>query len=201
MKNIHLIRHAQSISNAWLPTDHPKTVPLTKLWKYQAQQLADNRETEPDVIVYSTYDRTYETAKPLIQKYPHTQIIQSELIHEFTYLDAAKYKWTTWPQRAWWRKLFRDNPDVMYKDSATSESIYDLFTRIDQTIPFLQSLYGKEVVVFSHWQFIYTLIQALQDQHFLTNPHAKQYLWKHTVEKDHGIENASIHTITHLLKR
>lgn len=199
MKNIHLIRHAESRSNAWLPTDHPGTVPITELWKQQAQNLADNWTIEPDLIVYSMYDRTYQTAKPLIDKYPHVKTLQSEIIHEFTYLDAARYKWTTWPQRAWWRKLFWENPDIMYKDSPTSESIFDLFTRVDETIKLLQSFYWKEVAVFSHWQFIYTLLEALKDPTFTTRADAKQYLRKNTVEKDHNIRNASIHTITNLL--
>ncbi len=199
MKHIHLIRHGQSISNAWLPTTDPHSIPLTTLWEQQAQLVADNRTSEPDLIVYSSQHRAYQTALPLMAKYPHVKAIQSALIHEFTYLDENTYKGTTRAERKPHREKFRSNSDIMYKDSPTSESIYDLFTRVEDTIRLLKSRYWKEVAVFSHWQFIYTLKKALQDPTFLTRPDVKELLRQHTVQQHHGINNASIHTITELL--
>lgn len=187
--------------NAWFATDHPKTINLTLFWQEQAKTLADNWQSDVDIIVHSTYDRTYQTAEPLIHKYPSAHIIQNELIHEFTYLDTIKYKWTNMAQRAPFKELFWQQSDLSYKDSDTAESIVDLFTRVDKTIIFLQSLLGKEVVVFTHGQFIRTLLEVLENPDLLKKPNAKKRLYENLMDETKGVRNTEVFNITNLLTR
>ena len=88
-KIIWFIRHAQSEANA--SKDYRAdnfsvpTVCLSELGLKQAEKVIDYFETAPDLIITSSYVRTKQTAKHLINKYPATP--QEEwLIHEFTYL-------------------------------------------------------------------------------------------------------------------
>lgn len=201
MKNIHLVRHAESMWNAWFATDHPKTINITPFWQQQSQDLADKRDTNVDIIIHSTYDRTYQTAQPLIHKYPFATVIQNELIHEFTYLDTIKYKGTNMAQRAPYKELFRQQQDLWYKDSDTAESIIDLFTRVDQTILFLQSLLGQEVVMFTHGQFIQTLLEVLANPNLLKQPTAKKYLYEAFWDESKIVRNTQVFNITDILTR
>ena len=201
MKNIHLVRHAQSMWNAWFATDNTQTNPLSPLWIEQAQTLADNRNSDVDLIIHSTYERTYQTAKPLIKKYPFAQILQNELIHEFTYLDAEVYKWTTILERAPQKELFWKVEDPAFKASDTAENLIDLFSRVEQTINYLKSLLWQEVVMFSHWQFMHTLLVVLQNPHILERHDIKKHLYQIFKDKTRKMHNTQTYTITDLLSK
>lgn len=160
MKNIKIIRHAESIANAWFPTLDQATIPLSELWKQQAQNLADTRTDLVDTIIYSAYDRTFQTAQPLIVRYPKAKILQNDLIHEFSYLDHELCKNTTSKQREPRKKKFWQN-NIHYKNTPTSESFIDLHCR---ALDFANQLHNlsDNTVIFSHQQFIVMLLSILR---------------------------------------
>lgn len=163
MKKISLIRHAQSVANAWLPTSDPATVMLTDLWREQARLLAANRTDEIDLILYSQYTRTQETAKPMIEKFPQVTVLQNPFIHEFTYLDPKQCINTTGDQRRFLRERFWMNDDVFYQDGASAESVHQLLMRVRLFIDYVSELPHNHIVAFSHWQYIRMLVAVLQN--------------------------------------
>ena len=68
---IYLVRHGESIANTGAKTPSAKDTHLTELGKKQAREFADKITQEPDLIVISPYVRTYQTALPLIEKFPN----------------------------------------------------------------------------------------------------------------------------------
>lgn len=147
MKKISLIRHAQSVANAWLPTSDPATVMLTDLWREQARLLAANRTDEIDLILYSQYTRTQETAKPMIEKFPQVTVLQNPFIHEFTYLDPKQCINTTGDQRRFLRERFWMNDDVFYQDG----QVLKVFINCLWECVFLLTMYQNcLIIILSH---------------------------------------------------
>jgi len=150
-KQVDIFRHAQSTSNAGLPTDRPDNIPLTELGREQAQILSYRFDGEniPELIVTSPYSRTGETAAPTLRSLPE---VPHEVwpIHEFTYLDTQKYKGTTIEHRrrdvaAYWQK---NDPD--YVDGPGAESFNQFTGRVDQMFNRLKGRPEKRIVLFSH---------------------------------------------------
>lgn len=158
-----MIRHAQSIANAWLPSSDPATIPLSNLWKEQASILAANRTETIDLIIYSQYIRTYETAKPMIEKFFNASLVQSPHIHEFTYLDPIQCMNTTMEQRKEARENFWNNEDLFHQDWPRSESVDQFLTRVNFFVDYIHTLPAKSIAVFSHWQFIRMLVDILKN--------------------------------------
>jgi len=55
MKEIWLIRHAESIANAGAATSQPSTIPLTDRGTQQAECVAASFTKQPDLVVLSPY--------------------------------------------------------------------------------------------------------------------------------------------------
>ena len=101
-KEIILVRHAESIGNAGRRTTSPAGNNLTDYGRKQALEFAEGITKAPDLIVWSTYPRTKETAKPLSLKYPKTPTTEWPDIQEFTYLSPKKCFNTTPEERKTW---------------------------------------------------------------------------------------------------
>lgn len=100
---IYCYRHGESAANAGAAnagaaTSDPALIPLTELGHEQAQALAATINTMPDLLVVSPFLRAQQTAVPLQQRYPQTQVV-SWPVQEFTYLSPAKSAGTTAAQR------------------------------------------------------------------------------------------------------
>ncbi len=162
MKKIAFIRHAQSTANAGYPTSNPATVLLSDLWKEQARLLAANRTDALDLIIYSKYTRTYETAKPMIEKFPNISVLQSPHIHEFTYLDPSQCIHTTMDQRKVAKDRFWADDDLLHQDWPDSESVDAFLTRVNLFAESINELPAENIAVFSHGQYIRMLIDVLQ---------------------------------------
>ena len=67
---VHLIRHAESMSNAGYATQDPASILLSERGRMQAVRLAESIAEAPDLIVVSPYIRTRLTAEPLCRKFP-----------------------------------------------------------------------------------------------------------------------------------
>ena len=197
MKNIKIIRHAESMANAGFTTLDQVTIPLSKLWKYQAQKLADNRKDPVDLIIHSSYDRTLQTAKPLIAKYPEVKILQNEIIHEFGYLDHELCQNTTSKQRNPRKQKFRKN-DIYYKNSLTSESFIDLHCR---ALDFTNQFHNlpDNTVIFSHQQFIVMLLSILNSPDIIElSNNSKKSL--HQELQNNPIQNTQIIELSKYIK-
>lgn len=161
MKKVFLIRHAESLANAWHPTVDPATVAITDKWKNQARLLAESRNIDLDVIIYSLYTRTYQTARPMMEKFTDAAVVQSPYIHEFTYLDPVQCANTTFVQRKIARDRFWSDDDLFYQDWPGAESVDQLMTRVRLFVAYLHALPDQCIAVFSHGQYIRVLMDVV----------------------------------------
>lgn len=167
MVTVWLIRHAESESNAGLPTQDPASTKITAKGHQQARQIALALPHAPTRVITSPYVRTKQTAEPTLQRFPDA--LQAEWqVQEFTFLAAAHYHNTTVYQRrplvnAYWQRC-----DPFYVDGEGAESFAGLVQRAQQVrsqIVQLEDLEDKFVVAFSHGRLIRAMLWLL-----LTNP-------------------------------
>ena len=153
---LFLIRHGESQSNVGQRTDDIYKVCLTDRGKHQAIDIARKIENKPDVIIFSPYVRTEQTAVPLLKKYPD---VMTELwpLQEFTYLCPEKYSGTTRDERRSDKQVFWHNSVPDYVDGTGAESYFDFLDRVEQAIEKLKE-YSGSVVIFTHGHVIRTII-------------------------------------------
>lgn len=156
MKEIYIIRHAESISNAGEITNDHNNIPLTEKGRGQAEELAKTFTVEPELIVLSSYTRTKETAMPFINRNP-TVPIETWDVEEFTYLDPAIYNGTSKKDRAIPSFNYWKEADIHHKTADEAESFYEFSKRIEKFVEQLRERKEKRIVVFSHGRFIYGL--------------------------------------------
>lgn len=164
MVTVWFIRHAESESNAGLPTSDPFAIKLTDRGHQQAKQIALSFTQQPSLIVTSPYLRTKETAQFTIERFSSTP--QAEwLVQEFTYLSLdRRYQTTNLERRpkvaAYWQKC-----DPFYVDGEGAESFANLSDRIQYLRKQIEQLDAEFVAVFSHGLFLRAVLWS-----WLTNP-------------------------------
>lgn len=156
MKDIYIIRHAESTSNAGQRTENHHNIPLSEKGKQQAKDLAENITIVPDLIVISSFSRTQETAQPFIEKHP-TVPVETWDVHEFSYLPGKAYEGTTVMQRFAAGFKYWTEASVHHKESDDAESFADFTKRMSDLLEKLESRPEKTIVIFSHGRFIYGL--------------------------------------------
>ncbi|MEQ8975107.1 MAG: histidine phosphatase family protein [Coleofasciculus sp. C1-SOL-03] len=154
--SIWIIRHAESCSNAGLPTIGSHDNGLSELGYRQSKCIPTTVKQSPDLIVTSPYLRTQLTAQPLIEQFPHTPI-EVWQIQEFTYLSLPLDQPTTPLIRKPLSKAYWDRCDPEYVDGANAESLVQLMERVRTALNQLQQQSGF-VVVFSHGFFIKAML-------------------------------------------
>lgn len=162
---VYFIRHGESEGNAGLATVTPTATKLTSQGEKQAQDLLQKIEFIPDLIAHSTYIRTYQTAKPLAEKYPNVPLQEWQNIFEFTFLSPLKYSNTTKEDRKPFidEYLVRNDPDFI--DGEGAESFNHFLARVDETIEKASSVpENLNVVIFSHGAFLRAMQMRLQGQ-------------------------------------
>ena len=169
MRTIWLIRHTESTSNAGLPTEHPRTIPLTPRGHAQALAVAAAFECAPDLIVSSSYERTKATAAPTCARFPHAPH-EEWPVHEFTFLAPARYAGTTLPQRMPAVREYWERGDPAGLDGPGSESLLDLFGRVLAFLARLEAAPQPFVAVFSHGEFLRALLWYLLARPAEINP-------------------------------
>lgn len=153
MKEIYIIRHAESISNAGEKTENHHSIPLSEKGKLQAKELAEKLNIVPELIVVSSYSRTKETAMPFIEK--HSSVpIETWDIQEFTFLDSKIYNGTCVADRVEPRLKYWKESDIYIKASDDVESFYDFTMRLEKFVEQLKNRPEKKIVIFSHGIFI-----------------------------------------------
>lgn len=156
-KTIWFIRHAESLSNAGFPTDTPHAIGLSDKGLAQAEALAQQWRTVPDLMVVSRYARTSATAAPLRKKLPQVPVIELPL-HELTFLAPARYIGTTEnlrrePARQYWERC---DPD--YCDGEGAETFRNFCARIDDSLALLQQRTEQGILVFCHGYVIKAIL-------------------------------------------
>ena len=153
-RRVYLFRHAQSASNAGERTKDPFNIRLTKLGREQAKLLLNLDLPKPDLIVYSSYARTKETAQPILEKFFKVPKV-IWLVQEFTYLSAKKYKNTTMEDRKEGRDIYWDKLDPYIVDGEGAESFWNfMHERVEGFLETIRSHSASTIYVFSHGQFI-----------------------------------------------
>jgi broad specificity phosphatase PhoE len=153
MKIVRLIRHAESVANAGLATTAPDSIPLTEKGLLQAQALAAAITQAPDLIISSPFERAIATALPTVDRFPNAPF---ELwpIEEFTYLSPNRFAGTTQAERKPHAESYWKNGDAVMIDGPGAESFDHLLGRVDAMLAKLSNHDAKDILVFSHRQFI-----------------------------------------------
>jgi broad specificity phosphatase PhoE len=156
MKRIFFIRHGESEANAGMRSSDPALPSLTQFGMKQAQDAAAQFSQEPELIVTSSYIRTKQTARPLIERYP--RVVHEEWpVHEFTYLSPSKCPNTTYAERLSLVTSYWERSDPFYRDGVGAESFADFMGRAARALVMLREREESVIAVFSHQQFIEAL--------------------------------------------
>ncbi|MEI6810885.1 MAG: histidine phosphatase family protein [Candidatus Nomurabacteria bacterium] len=156
MKEIYIIRHAESISNAGEKTDNHDTIPLSEKGRTQSMELAEKLNIVPELIIVSPYSRTRETAEPFIAK--HSSVpIETWDVQEFTFLDPKNYNGTTGEQRFEAAKKYWIEASIHHKEAEDVESFSEMTKRMSKLMSDLKERPEKTITIFSHGRFIHGL--------------------------------------------
>jgi len=160
MATVWFIRHAESESNAGLPTLHPEGIELTAKGYKQAELIARKFEEAPRLIVTSSYIRTQQTALPSIRRFPECR--QEEWpVHEFTYLASSHNQHTTIADRRPLVYAYWERQDPFYVDGKEAESFFDFMKRVQKVLDHLTHFEEDFIAIFSHEQFILAVLWTL----------------------------------------
>lgn len=201
MKNILIIRHAESMANAGERTHAHDKITLSEKGKTQAEQLAKELSIVPDLIVISPFTRTQETALPFISKHPHVPV-ETWNVQEFTYLNTENYNGTTREERMGAIKKYWDLLDIHHADGGNAETFNLFINRIKDFVNELKKREEKNIVIFSHGAFILNLktyLEKINGVENLTEEDIKEIMKIHKSISDSSqrfpIENVSVHKI------
>ncbi|MGF6148293.1 bifunctional RNase H/acid phosphatase [Kingella potus] len=168
MKNIYLIRHAQSEANA-MPA-HGGTVnrrnadiPITALGQTQAGNLARwlaEHTPAPDAVFVSPYLRTHQTAAPFLEQGRLKAEVLHDL-HEFNYLSYANIEGKTFAQLRGLSEDYWQRNDPDYRDGGDCDSFASFYRRISDTREYFRRLPEGSYTVFGHGFWIGLLLWQL----------------------------------------
>ncbi len=126
---VFTVRHAQSAANAGGRTVETATTPITDIGIRQAQCVADLVTERPALIAISRYQRTAQTAEPVLRRYVGVPVEQWR-IEEFTYLDTTACDGTTYAERKGLRDACSKRCDPLWVDGPGCECFADLIGRV-----------------------------------------------------------------------
>lgn len=167
MKNIYIIRHGHSQSNAGQAAMPNADIALTEIGYQQANEVAEwvIQQTHADItsIGVSEYLRTQQTALPL-EKATGVKATVIAGLHEFNYLCFANIDGLTLLER---RSLAEDywltaQPEDI--DGAGAESFLTFVQRVQQVRHYFNTLATGNHVVYTHGLWISMLIWQLLNQ-------------------------------------
>lgn len=153
MKEIRLIRHAESVANAGGATSTPRDIPLSEKGHGQARALADSVTDRPERIILSHYIRTQETARPILTRFPDCPV-ETLSIQEFTYLAISRCRNSTYEQRKPMVEEYWARCDPEYSDGDQAESLAELIYRTRDFLRRIPEMEGELIFVFTHEYFI-----------------------------------------------
>ncbi len=180
---IYMIRHAESMSNAGARTSSHGGAVLSENGKKQALALAEKLNFRPDLIVVSPFVRTRQTAAPLLEKYPETPV-EVWPVQEFSFLDADRCNNTTQEERLPWVEAYFARNDPDYVDERDAESFNQMLSRVDDMLARLRKLRKRNVVVFSHGNFMRAVRLRLHNLPPELPVFVQQPVWENTAVFD-----------------
>lgn len=163
MKNIYLIRHAQSESNAGLAVRPNADICLTNLGRQQADELADwlmGHVPTPRQVFVSSYVRTHQTAEPYLERIGAVPVV-IEPLREFNYLDFERIKTLPFADIAVVADEFWAKDDPCYADGEMTDSFDNLVMRVRQVRQQFDALPDGDYVVFTHGMWLGMLMWQL----------------------------------------
>ncbi|MCU1268128.1 MAG: Phosphoglycerate mutase [Acidobacteria bacterium] len=160
MKEVWLIRHAESTANTGAATYSPEVIPLTEKGQAQARAMAKQINRRPDLIVVSPFLRSKQTAAPLINRYPDVPTEEWQ-VQEFTYLSPDRCHNTTLTERKPLVAAYWSRNDPNYCDGPGAESFAALISRAQAAVAQIKKPEDKFAVIISHGQFIRAVIWLL----------------------------------------
>lgn len=157
MKDLWLIRHAESLANIGESTSTPREIPLSASGLKQADRLADSINERPDFIILSPYIRARQTAEPFFELYPD---LRSETLNvqEFTYLSVSRCRGTNYEQRKPWVSDYWEKSDPNYCDGDQAESYAEFIGRCERFAWQMCERDFELAFAFTHEQFIKGLL-------------------------------------------
>lgn len=153
MKDIWLIRHAESMANVGAATPTPSEIPLTDKGFWQANELGRALPSRPDLVVVSPFVRTQQTAEPFLQRIDKMRVEVLD-VQEFTYLSTERCRNTTYLERKPLVAEFWQRNDPSYCDGGNAESFAEFIGRVDRFIDYVRDEETRLAYVFTHEQFI-----------------------------------------------
>lgn len=157
MKDLWLIRHAESLANIGEATTTPRELPLSDEGLRQADRLAESITVRPDLIFVSPYCRAQQTAEPLILRFPDVPV-ETKLIQEYTYLSISRCRGTNAEQRRPWVKEYWERSDPDHCDGDQSESFREFMNRVQNFAYEIRSAEFELAFAYTHEQVIKALI-------------------------------------------
>lgn len=157
MKEVWLIRHGESVSNANLPTKHPAQSELTPRGEAEAEKIVRAIPRAPDLIVVSPFVRARQTAAPTMARFPEAPV-EAWPIYEFTYLHPSRYDGTTGAQRGPFARDYWERGDPEEKELGEGESFAELLRRLQQLTDRLRQRSEEFIVLFGHGLFFRGLL-------------------------------------------
>jgi len=152
-KTIWLIRHAESMANAdpnYRANEFSiPSLQLSELGFKQAEKVIEYFKTAPDLIVTSSFLRTKQTAKHVLEKYPNVPH-EEWGIHEFTYLSLNRCFNTSFAERKPFIQEYWDRNSPTYFDGEGSETFADFMGRTRKAIELIKNREENFIVLFSH---------------------------------------------------
>jgi len=152
MKDLWLIRHAESLANIGETTSTPREIPLSANGLEQADRLADSIDERPDLIILSPYVRARQTAKPFFELYPDVRN-ETLNVQEFTYLSVSRCRGTNYEQRKPWVADYWEKADPNYCDGDQAESFAEFIGRCERFERDMLDCDFELAFVFTHEQF------------------------------------------------
>lgn len=192
MKTITLIRHAESLANAGLPTLAPAGIALTENGRRQAADFAAALSVAPDLIVSSPFERARATARFSARRFAWVPV-EEWPVEEFTYLDPSRFVGTTQAQRKPQADAYWQRADAAFIDGPGAESFAQLLARAERMLQRLAALEADTVLVFSHGQFIRAVLWWLEQGQRATEPDSMRHF--RLTELAHPLPNTGSHTL------
>jgi broad specificity phosphatase PhoE len=163
MKLVRLIRHGESAANAGAPTQDHASIPLTEHGDQQAREVAFSFANTPDLIVTSLFSRALATASYTAAEFPSVPM-ETWPVQEFTYREPARCVNTTVAQRRDWVTEYWNQADPSSVDGDGAESFLEFVSRAQAFLGRLAAHPAKDIVVFSHGQFINAVAWLIERQ-------------------------------------
>lgn len=171
MKLVRLIRHGESAANAGAPTQDHASIPLTKHGVDQARRVALSLGKAPHLIITSPFSRAMATAQFMASAFPVVPV-ETWPTQEFTYLDPARCVNTTVAQRRDWVREYWNQANPLFVDGDGAESFIEFVSWAQSFLERLEAHPAKDIVVFSHGQFINAVAWLIERQPTVINSHA-----------------------------